>query len=144
MNMKEYEDLKSEMEKAKSELLRFKKLDDQIEKKKITIVRWTSFIILPLRYLYLSILSFINHSCFNISYKHILQGQNCARRLTNISWIMPLFCYRTSYTKLTLKADAYPLILSASNYIFSITPLYLIIFYIESQILALDIIGPTS
>ena len=42
MNMKEYEDLKSEMEKAKSELLRFKQLDDQIEKKKVSIVRWTS------------------------------------------------------------------------------------------------------
>jgi hypothetical protein len=39
MNMKEYEDLKSEMEKAKRELLKFKQLDDQIEKKKISIVR---------------------------------------------------------------------------------------------------------
>jgi hypothetical protein len=39
MNMKEYEDLKSEMEKAKSELLRFKKLDDQIEKKKVSLFR---------------------------------------------------------------------------------------------------------
>ncbi len=37
--MKEYDDLKQEMEKAKNELLRFKQMDDQIERKKVSVVR---------------------------------------------------------------------------------------------------------